>query len=61
MTRAKRRRAVTDPHIRCCPACAAGIGEGCRTVVKDGKALSRVPRASRLVHAARLEEGATHA
>lgn len=54
--RAKNRAAVDDPHKRACSACGARVDEACKTVGKNGKPLPRVPRASRLVHAARLEE-----
>lgn len=61
MSRVKKRRAAaTDPLLNACTSCGAGIGQGCATVGKDGKPLTRITRASRLVHAARLE-GATDA
>lgn len=52
-----------DPLNRGCTACGVAVGEGCRTVGKDGKPLNlpRIPHATRLVHAARLEEGNAHA
>jgi hypothetical protein len=56
----KQRTAATDPLLRACTACGALIGQGCYTVGRDGKQLPRITRASRLVHAARLE-GATDA
>jgi len=52
MTR-KRKIKGTDPLLRACTACGAPIGEGCRNVGNDARPL--VVRATRLVHAARLE------
>lgn len=54
MTRKPKPKAP-DPLLRACTACGARIGEGCRYTA-DHKPL--LPRATRLVHAARLE-GAT--
>jgi len=51
----KQRTAATDPLLNPCTACGVGIGEGCRTVGKNGTPLPRITRATRLVHAARLE------
>lgn len=53
----KRIAKADDPLLRPCTACGARKGEGCRTNVKDSKLVSR---ATRLVHADRLE-GATNA
>lgn len=58
MTRKRAAKAADDPLLRACTACGARIGEGCKTV---GKNDNRRTYASRLVHAVRLEEGATDA
>lgn len=54
MARARKpRRNVDDPLLRDCPACGARKGQGCNTVGKNSKPL--ITRATRLVHADRLE------
>lgn len=58
MTARKRRRAVDDPFKRDCTACGARVNEPCRALDKHSKPL--VSRATRLVHADRLE-GEAHA
>lgn len=45
-----------DPLTRDCAACGALVGKGCINVGNDGSDL-RIPYATRLVHAARLEQG----
>jgi hypothetical protein len=52
-----RTKNVRDPLLEACSACKAGVGEPCKSVDKDGAPLALAPRASRLVHAARLEHG----
>jgi hypothetical protein len=56
------RKNADDPLRRACPACGAAAGAGCKdNAIKEGSRLSLIPRATRLVHAARLEEGAADA
>ena len=55
MTRARKtqRRDVDDPLLRDCPACGARKRQGCKLVGNDDKPIAT--KATRLVHAARLE------
>ena len=57
MTR-KRTRKAADPFLHACTTCGAEVGKPCITEGNDHKPLAL--RATRLVHAARLE-GATDA
>lgn len=58
MTRKRKPKSGDDPFKRAC-SCGAGIGEGCRITGNNSKPL--ITRATRLVHADRLQEGATDA
>jgi hypothetical protein len=51
----KRAPKVTDPLQRDCTACGALVGKPCLNVGKNGNPIPLVPRASRLVHADRIE------
>lgn len=53
----KRAPKVSDPLLRDCPACGVAAGKGCNAITKNGEPLPMLPRASRLVHADRLEGG----
>lgn len=50
-----------DPLLRPCTACGAAKGACCFNTGRGGIQLPRIPYATRLVHAARLEEGTTDA
>jgi len=54
----KRTRKAADPFLHACTTCGAEVGKPCITEGNDHKPLAL--RATRLVHAARLE-GATDA
>jgi hypothetical protein len=55
----KKRAKATDPFRNACTACGALVNEPCNTVGKNQIPL--VSRASRLVHATRLQEGTINA
>lgn len=48
-----RKRKGSDPFDRECPACGADKGKPCTAIGKDHRLISR---ATRLVHADRIEE-----